>query len=175
MNTAERIAVGTTAGVLATIPMTALMVLLHRQLPRREQYPLPPRRVTMEAAQDVGLADKLAEPERLGLTMLSHFAYGGAVGAIYGALPTQIAQMSPASRGMMYGLAVWTGSYLGWLPLAGWHPPATQEPALRNALMIAAHLVFGSALGIMTDKLVTGSQPVRPNLRPDLRRATNAA
>jgi len=42
---------------------------------------------------------------------------------------------------------VWGGSYLGLLPSLGILRPATDHPAQRNALMIAAHLVWGATLG----------------------------
>jgi hypothetical protein len=59
-----------------------------------------------------------------------------------------------------YGLAVWAGSYLGWLPAAGVLPPATEEPAGKNAVMILAHVACGAALGVLTDRLIGG----RPEL-----------
>jgi putative membrane protein len=172
--TTERLIVGTAAGIIATVPMTALMLLLHRQLPRHERYPLPPRRVTMEAAEDVGLADDFSEPQRVGLTAAGHFAYGGGVGGLYTLLPENALPRSPALRGIVYGLAVWSGSYLGWLPVAGLHPPATQEPARRNALMIAAHVVYGAALGMLSDWLLQSTTNSHAAARPR-ERATNAA
>src|SRR5687767_12713483 len=81
--TTERLIAGTAAGIIATVPMTALMLLLHRRLPARERYPLPPRKVTMEAAEDVGLLGNLSEHQRVGLTTAGHFAYGGGVGGLY--------------------------------------------------------------------------------------------
>lgn len=42
---------------------------------------------------------------------------------------------------------VWSGSYLGLLPALNILPPATEHPPGRNALMIAAHVVWGSVLG----------------------------
>jgi hypothetical protein len=42
---------------------------------------------------------------------------------------------------------VWAASYLGLLPALRLLPPATNHPRHRTALMIAAHLVWGSALG----------------------------
>ena len=53
----------------------------------------------------------------------------------------------------LYGLAVWAGSYLGLLPALGIMSPATDHPLRRTALMIAAHLVWGSALGTFVDLL----------------------
>ncbi|MEJ7606229.1 MAG: DUF6789 family protein [Bryobacteraceae bacterium] len=61
--------------------------------------------------------------------------------------------LPPAAEGALYGLAVWGGSYLGVMPATGLYKSATEEPAARNALMIAAHLVWGAALGVIFNKL----------------------
>jgi uncharacterized membrane protein YagU involved in acid resistance len=56
-------------------------------------------------------------------------------------------------NGVAYGLGVWTASYLGLLPALGLLAPATEHPARRNALMIAAHVVWGASLGITAKRL----------------------
>lgn len=38
-------------------------------------------------------------------------------------------------------------------------PPATKHPARRNALMIAAHVVFGAALGLLVERLEKADTP----------------
>ena len=53
---------------------------------------------------------------------------------------------------MAYGLAVWTTGYLGLLPALGALRPATEHPPRRTALMIAAHVVWGAALGLLADR-----------------------
>ncbi|HEV2764091.1 MAG TPA: DUF1440 domain-containing protein [Pyrinomonadaceae bacterium] len=145
---------GALAGLAATAPMTAAMVWMHRRLPEDEQYPLPPRQVTMNVAEATGVVeqeDELDESEKKSLTLAAHFAYGAAAGALYGPLARAV-PLPPVVSGAAYGLAVWAGSYLGWLPAAGLLSPATEHPARRNALMIAAHLVWGAAVGLMEEK-----------------------
>jgi hypothetical protein len=142
---------GSLAGLAATVPMTLAMEGMHRQLPRREQYKLPPRQITMRMAEFAGIEDDLDEPERKTATLLSHFGYGAATGAIYGAVGQRL--LPGPAGGVAFGLAVWAASYLGWLPAANILPPATRTPARRNALMIAAHLVWGLTLGAATEKL----------------------
>jgi uncharacterized membrane protein YagU involved in acid resistance len=131
--------------------MTAAMKLMHRQLPRAERYPLPPRRVTMRLAEKAGVKQHLDEPERKALTIAGHFAYGAAVGALYAPLARN-SPLRPPLTGATYGLAVWAVSYLGWLPAARLISPATEHPVRRNALMIAAHLVWGAATGALVDR-----------------------
>lgn len=150
---ANRLIAGAAAGSVATGPMTLLMTGLHKELPRQEQYPLPPRQITMAAAEAVDLENQLSEPEKQALTLAAHFGYGAGAGALYGAVAPHI-PFSPVANGIVYGLAVWTGSYLGWLPAAGILPPATEEPARRNALMIGAHVLWGAVLGWTTNQLL---------------------
>ena len=140
----KRILFGALAGLAATAPMTLAMKLMHEQLPREEQYPLPPRQVTEGFAEKAGVSEHLDEEEREAATWASHFAYGAACGALYGALSGGRLDEHPLAAGAGFGLAVWAGSYLGWLPAAGVISPATEHPARRNALMIAAHLVWGA-------------------------------
>ncbi len=153
----NRILSGALAGFAATAPMSLAMKLMHEQLPREEQYPLPPREITEEVADKAGAIEHMDEEQRQAATWASHFAYGAACGALYGALSGEGADERPVLAGVGFGLAVWAGSYLGWLPAAGVLAPATKHPARRNALMIAAHLVWGATTGLVVEKLSDGS------------------
>jgi len=143
----KRILLGALAGLAATAPMTLAMKLMHVQLPREEQYPLPPRQVAEGVAEKAGVNEHLGEDEREAATWASHFAYGAACGALYGALSGERVDSHPLLAGVGFGVAVWAGSYLGWLPAAGIIAPATEHPPRRNALMIAAHAVWGATTG----------------------------
>ena len=140
----KRVLFGALAGLAATAPMTLAMKLMHEQLPREERYPLPPRQVTEGLAAKAGVSGHMGEDEREAATWVSHFAYGAACGALYGALSGGRLDEHPLAAGAGFGVAVWAGSYLGWLPAAGIISPATEHPARRNALMIAAHVVWGA-------------------------------
>jgi len=61
-------------------------------------------------------------------------------------VPAADAMMS----GCIYGLGVWSCSYLGWLPASGLYRSAVNHTPERNTLMIAAHLVWGASLGLAT-------------------------
>ncbi|RIK81051.1 MAG: DUF1440 domain-containing protein [Planctomycetota bacterium] len=139
---------GAAAGLLATIPMTALMEATWEQLPPKEQYPLPPRQITGEVGRAVGVWQHLPEPAKEATTLLSHFSYGAAAGGLYEELVPR--QARNAWTGAAYGLGIWTASYLGLMPALGILRPATRHPPRRNALMIAAHLVWGGVLGSLT-------------------------
>jgi uncharacterized membrane protein YagU involved in acid resistance len=150
-----RVAAGATAGFAATGPMTLVMAAGREGLPEREQYPLPPRTITERTAQAADLGQRMTDAQKEAATAVGHFGYGAATGAVYGVL-APLLPFGPVLNGVAFGLGVWAGSYLGWLPAAGLHPPAHHESAGRNATMIAAHVVWGAVLGILTDQMVGG-------------------
>ena len=142
---------GALAGLAATIPMTLAMEVMHRALPQHERYPLPPREITDKLIAEAGLREELDEEDHVRLSLLSHFSYGAAAGAVY-AMLAQKYTPSPLLGGTSFGLGLWTISYLGWLPAAGILRPATKHPPRRNALMLTAHVVWGSVLGLLVDR-----------------------
>jgi uncharacterized membrane protein YagU involved in acid resistance len=153
--TISNLAIGALAGLAATVPMTKVMKIGYGLLPRREQYPLPPSEIVEKVSDDAGVRDDLDRSEHVALTYASHFGYGAATGALYA--PIAANYDGPALiKGAAYGLAVWVVSYLGILPGLGILRPATEHPARRNALMITAHLVWGSALGAPLDLAARG-------------------
>src|SRR5829696_675174 len=102
----QQLAKGAAAGLIATFPMTASMVAMHRGLPAPEREPLPPRKITMRAAGKVGLRKHLDEPQRTGATLAAHLGYGAAVGSLLGAVaPRGMAKAAAAGAG--FGLLVW--------------------------------------------------------------------
>jgi putative membrane protein len=143
--TAATILKGALAGFIATVPMTLAMELMHRQLPAPERYPLPPSEI-MTVTEETGLGEELDQPEHTAATLVAHFGYGTAVGALYALLTERLPLPSPL-KGISFGMLVWSVSYLGLLPALGILKPATEHPARRNALMIAAHGVWGVAVG----------------------------
>ena len=138
---------GAVAGFVATIPMTLAMKAMHEYLPEEEKYPLPPRLIVENAEEAAGVERELDEKDEHRLTLVSHFAYGAGAGALYGASMNALDVKPNAANGVVYGLGVWSASYLGLLPALGLLAPATEHPARRNALMIAAHVVWGASLG----------------------------
>jgi hypothetical protein len=139
---------GAIAGAAATAPMTAFMLAAFRFLPRREQYPLPPREITDEVRERSGLFANAREPAALVTTLASHFAYGTAAGTLLGGVRSS-STGAAAGRGALYGLGVWLASYLGLLPALRLLKPATEHPKRRSALMILAHVLWGGCAGAL--------------------------
>jgi putative membrane protein len=160
MNVLNRLVLGAIGGVVATGPMTAAMILLHRRLPIGERYPLPPREITMKLAEKAGVDEELSKPTRTAATLVSHFGYGAAAGALYTAALDP--RDAPFAKGLLCGLFVWSASYLGLLPAAGILSSATEHPGRRNALMIGAHLVWGVTLGAFVKLLAEENETVAP-------------
>jgi uncharacterized membrane protein YagU involved in acid resistance len=131
--------------------MTAVMVAGKSRLPRRYQYPLPPRQIVETLVRRTGMLDESSNDTRDLLTDLAHCAYGAGAGAVYGAIAPRLPKQ-PVLNGMAYGVTVWAASYLGWLPAMRFPAAATREPGERNALMISAHLVWGATLGLLESR-----------------------
>jgi hypothetical protein len=127
--------------------MTISMRGLFRQLPRHQQFPLPPRQIATKMACSLGVAHRLNDDERIALARAGHFGYGTAMGMLYGAAFQRA--LPGGAGGASYGLGVWAASYLGWLPAAGVLPPATRMHRGRNVLMSVAPglgILFGRGL-----------------------------
>lgn len=165
---------GAAAGLAATVPMTATMEVMHRLLPQHERYPLPPRQIVDNATRQAGAEHIVPgeshhpseshtglHPEREdrgGVALAAHFAFGAMAGSAYGPI-ARTRPSNPVLAGAGYGLLVWGSQYLGVLPAVGVLSHAKHHPARRTALMIAAHVVWGAALGLMADRLTRDRNP----------------
>jgi uncharacterized membrane protein YagU involved in acid resistance len=141
MSATDRLLLGVLAGIAATCAMTAAARAMHRRLPAPERYPLPPREI-VGSGLPVGTGRTLDEHGRQTATIAAHFGYGAATGALYAlAVPK-----GSIRSGAAYGVLIWVVSYFGIMPGLRILRPAHAHPGRRNALIIAAHLVWGSAL-----------------------------
>lgn len=144
---------GAVGGTLGTIPMTAVMEVLFRRLPSNLRYPLPPREVTMAVAHRAGLSGQMSEQAPAGTSLAAHFGYGLLTGSLY-PLTIRRRPRHPLLHGSLYGLIVWTLSYFVWIPAFRLLTNPLRHPPPRRRLMIAAHLVWGAALALVTFRLV---------------------
>ena len=148
MSLGTRLLIGGIAGFVGTMAMTAAMRRLHQHLPEEERYPLTPREIIDSASEGAGVP--LTNEAAKDVTTAAHFAYGAACGAGLAALQPR----AGAGTGAAAGVMVWLGSYLGWIPALDILKPATEHPPRRNALMIAVHLIWGSATALAMRELV---------------------
>lgn len=141
----NRVTAGAISGLVATLPMTAAMVLMHRKLPAEQRYPLPPYQITTEVARRTGVDQQLQEDQRKQATLTAHYGFGALSGAFF---PLLGRTGAPWIHGSLFGVAVWALSYLGWVPATRLMAPATRQPKARVSLMILAHVVWGSATAL---------------------------
>lgn len=135
----NRMLIGAIAGFAGTMAMTAAMNRMHRRLPPNERYPLTPREIVDSTASKIEASPR--DKNGADITAAAHFAYGAIAGSVLGAADPRMGR----AAGAMAGIAVWTISYLGWIPGVGLLKPATLHPPRRNQLMLAAHVVWGAA------------------------------
>jgi uncharacterized membrane protein YagU involved in acid resistance len=156
----NRVVRGAVAGAVATVPMTLVIELLNRSVPRHRRPHLPPRQITEELADRSGSAPRAGERALDAATMLTHFGFGAAMGAGYATFADRLPMAAPLA-GSLFGLAVWAGYYAGVMPALNLQPPPHERPAYRNATMVVGHLVWGAALGLAERALRRGGPPER--------------
>jgi hypothetical protein len=136
--------VGAGAGLAATAAMSALMLAAQRA---GVMGRLPPHRIADVSVERSPADDAVGREGRGALGWLLHFAFGAAAGGLYAVLHRRVDPPTPDPLdGVGFGLAVWTVSYMGWVPALGFLPPATEDRPGRPPAMIAAHVVFGAVL-----------------------------
>ena len=140
------IVAGAVGGLVATGPMSVAMALLYRRLPWWQPWSLPPREITRNVLKSVGVREHMSREAETVATTVGHFAYGTFAGAVYGALPGAIRRHAVTS-GVLYGLAVWAGSYGAGLPALRLATPLPYRSSKRIGLMVAAHVIWGAVLG----------------------------
>ncbi|MBV8822702.1 MAG: DUF1440 domain-containing protein [Chloroflexi bacterium] len=143
---------GAIAGLIATGPMTVFMLATQRLLPKGHQYALPPEIITGELASRMNVRPHLNKPELLGATLVSHLGYGAGMGMLYS--PLSKIPLPSVIKGILFGVTVWAASYLVLLPMIGMSESGHREPGTRNLMMIAAHVVWGSVMGVVADMLI---------------------
>lgn len=139
----KRLFRGVVAGTLATGVMSALMLVGKRLGLVGE---MPPEKVTAKLLNEAGIHRSAKEQDAIATAL--HFGFGAGAGAAFALMaPRPLAVRVPA--GMAYGAAIWGVSYMGWVPAVGIMPAADRDRRDRQAVMLAAHLVFGAALGVL--------------------------
>jgi hypothetical protein len=146
---------GLLSGLVATAAMSAAMLAAQKSglLGR-----MPPRRITDRFLDLAGVGRTTPEPARRALAAVSHFAFGGACGALLGiASEVYRARVGKGSArrartpliaaGLAYGTAIWAVSYAGWVPAVGAMPAPPRDRPGRQPSMVLAHWIYGAVLG----------------------------
>jgi hypothetical protein len=142
---------GTVAGLLATALMSALMMVGKR-------FGLvggvPPEKITAKLLNKGGI--RRSSKQQDALATAAHFAFGAAGGTMFGPISRRV-PIPRVPLGVAYGTAIWAVSYKGWVPWLRVMPPAERDRRDRQAVMLAGHIVYGAALG-----LLMGRKPEKP-------------
>lgn len=146
---------GAAAGVLATAAMSVFMKAWQLAMPRERGKAIPPGEPVQGAAEKLDVWRKLPPASRTGLTWLSHFGYGTTMAVAYAGARQEIGGPAAVS-GALYGLGLWGASWGAWLPAADLVRWPEEKSAQRNAMMIAAHVVWGAVLGLSLEKFSSG-------------------
>jgi glycine/D-amino acid oxidase-like deaminating enzyme/nitrite reductase/ring-hydroxylating ferredoxin subunit len=143
-------ALGAVGGAVATFAMSAAMMVQKKVGLLGEP---PPRKIVRALRLRSGIIGTSREAENAA-TILAHWGFGIATGALFGLLHRGRRGTARSSvLGAAYGAAVWAANYYGWIPALGiMRAPHRDRPA-RPTSMVAAHLVFGSVLGVFMERL----------------------
>jgi putative membrane protein len=144
------------AGAAATVPMTLVI-----EAGRAAGWvrTLPPKQITANVAERAGEAPSRQNPAFQVAWVAAHLGYGAVCGALY-ALVRPLLPRSDVAAGLLFGGAVWGVSYLGVLPALELFPPAQDDSLRRQAVMIAAHAVYGVTLADVERSLSLAAPPL---------------
>lgn len=134
---------GALAGFLASGPMTYALMSLFKKLDAPEKSPLPPATITNDVFKLMNL--QLGKKAIVPATMTAHFGYGTVMAIPYSMFFSKL-PVPKVVKGSAFGLAVWGASYLGLNPMLGLRSQASRMPWRRNAMMIGAHIVWGTGV-----------------------------
>jgi hypothetical protein len=117
----------------------------------------PPELITAAALDSSGVHDRDEETQDA-LSTAAHFAFGMAAGSVFVLLHRRLRlPIPPVLQGIIYGSLVWAAAYKGVIPAIGIMPEPERDRPGRPVVMLAAHWVYGAALGATVHNLEHGS------------------
>jgi len=137
----SRLCRGALAGLVGTLPMTAVIGMANASGVIRTP---PPKEVTARVVRQAGPETEAAASRQFSTSwLLSHALFGVASGVGYSLLRPGL-PASPVTAGLAYGGLVWAVNYLGVLPRLGLYLWPNEDSLPRIATMIVAHAVYGT-------------------------------
>ncbi len=145
----NRLVRGAIAGVVATLPMTLLILAARTAGLLRTP---PPAEMAANLARRADAEKALQSPTFEASWLAGHLGIGAACGAAY-ALARPILPTSRMLSGLASGGAVWSFGYLGLMPALDLYPWPDEDSRSRIAVMIAAHAIYGLSLAEVEGRL----------------------
>jgi uncharacterized membrane protein YagU involved in acid resistance len=145
----QTLARGALAGLAATVPMTA--VIAAGRAAGLMGTP-PPVEITENVGEQAGEQPDRQSPEFQAAWLAAHLGYGAACGVVFSTIRSLLPR-SDLVAGLLFGGAVWGVSYIRLMPSLNLYPSAEDDSNQRQAVMIVAHAVFGTALAGIDHRL----------------------
>jgi len=141
----KRLAVGFGWGVVATIAMSALMIL--GVATGLSPMPSPiPEAIVNKALELFGVG--LPGPLIMLLAAVAHLSYGGVSGAILAALTRPVTIW----KGLGWGVLLWLIMQIAVFPVLGWGVFGAEITPLIAVATLVLHLIYGATLGLFMDR-----------------------
>lgn len=141
----KRIGIGMLAGLAGTAALTAMVRLEKNTLPIGQKNNAAFQRKVIKKAEHLfGIPGRLFGRSETAATHASSFAYGTAMGSLYGWWASKV-DMSPWVTGPVYGLFLWGIGLAGWLPAFGIERVPWKKSPVKAAMPILSHLIYGLA------------------------------
>ncbi len=142
---AKRLAVGFGWGVVATIAMSALMIL--GVATGLSPMPSPiPEAIVNKALELFGVG--LPGPLIMLLAAGAHLSYGGVSGAVLAALARPVTIW----KGLGWGVLLWLIMQIAVFPVLGWGVFGAEITPLIAVATLVLHLIYGVILGLLMDR-----------------------
>jgi hypothetical protein len=107
---------------------------------------MPPQKITSRLLHRAGGAP--GESVERVAAALAHIAFGAAAGVAFAETLEVTGRPPSVPLGLLYGAFVWGFSYTVPIPALGLMAPPPKDRPGRPQSMLAAHLVYGSALAL---------------------------
>ena len=163
---AGQLARGALLGLIGGLVAAGAMSLAHQfanqSAPKAETTP-PTRekdstvQVASVVTRQVGY--ELPEHQESRAGSIVHFAFGGLVGALYGAVAEVVPRVT-ALVGLPFGAAVWLGAHVVAVPALGLATPPTQKPAREETREFGLHAVYGMTTELVRRLLLLLVRPI---------------
>jgi putative membrane protein len=149
MTGASQLARGALIGLVGGLVAAGAMSLAHRVAsdiaPKAEAPPASKKKdstVKVASAVTKQVGYELTENQEPWAASIVHYAFGGSVGALYGAVAAIVPRVT-SFVGLPFGLAVWLGAHVLTVPALGLEEPPTRRPFRQEAEEFALHGVYG--------------------------------